>query len=36
MGEEEEQWDVDQWVYAQHFELGKPRIARVVVECNYG
>jgi hypothetical protein len=32
--EEEERWGVDQWVYAPHFELRKPRIARAMVGCN--
>jgi hypothetical protein len=27
-----ERWGVDQWVCAQCFELGKPGIAKVVVE----
>jgi hypothetical protein len=31
-----ERWGVDQWVCAQCFELGKPGIAKVVVEYSLG
>jgi hypothetical protein len=34
--EEEERCGVDQWAYAQRFELGKPGIAKAVAGGNFG